>query len=653
MIISRKTLAAGISSLAAISLTVASLLATAPANSTETYSVPAAPTSVSATPVNGGVRVSWTASSSSPAATHYVVSGGQGSCPVTVKAGASSAVMPVLASNPTVTPFVQAVNAYGFSRPAAASAAVTATSFSKSAIKPVQILQFSDFHGAIEGTSSNMGAAIMSSSFATDRSYVPATVTVSAGDNIGAAPAISTQFDEIPTIEALNVMKLDVSTFGNHEHDQNIAHVQKIIGASNFSWVLSNYNTLAPLKSGKKSAKPFVIINRGGVKVGVVGMNTQETKDVVFPGNLTYTLGGKKAELVISDKINGVQAAVNAATRAGADVVVAVLHQGWNQNLNGKADGLLIEYAAKLKGVAAVYGGHTHLSYASFAGNNLTAQVRNSGVEYTRTQICVDTNANKVIGSSIDYVTAAQRAGFPGDSNAAVVVAKYKDQLSAKLDVKIGSVSALFPRGGSPAVERAGETPLGSYTADLLLNKYKTDLVLVNGGGIRDTLPAATYKPANTALKRPATGTTGPYDVVLGDAYTVFPFGNSISTTTITGANLWAALENGVSLWPSNGRFPHPGGFKFTFDTTKPAGSRVTAVTKTNGSAIAKDNTVYTVATVDFLIYGGDGYTQFDPAKARVRDLLVDVFAEGLKSDLAAGKTTLMPVADGRITVIK
>jgi 5'-nucleotidase len=292
-------------------------------------------------------------------------------------------------------------------------------------------------------------------------------------------------------------------------------------------------------------------------------------------------LGGKKAELVISDKINGVQAAVNAATRAGADVVVAVLHQGWNQNLNGKADGLLIEYAAKLKGVAAVYGGHTHLSYASFAGNNLTAQVRNSGVEYTRTQICVDTNANKVIGSSIDYVTAAQRAGFPGDSNAAVVVAKYKDQLSAKLDVKIGSVSALFPRGGSPAVERAGETPLGSYTADLLLNKYKTDLVLVNGGGIRDTLPAATYKPANTALKRPATGTTGPYDVVLGDAYTVFPFGNSISTTTITGANLWAALENGVSLWPSNGRFPHPGGFKFTFDTTKPAGSRVTAVTKT------------------------------------------------------------------------
>lgn len=162
-----------------------------------------------------------------------------------------------------------------------------------------------------------------------------------------------------------------------------------------------------------------------------------------------------------------------------------------------------------------------------------------------------------------------------------------------------------------------------------------------------------TYVPANTALKRPAAGVAGPFDVTLGDAYTIFPFGNSVSIVNITGANLWAALENGVSSWPTDGRFPQVSGLKFTFNSTASAGSRVTAVTTSIGTPIAKDNTVYSVVTVDFLVYGGDGYTQFDPTKQQVRDLLVDVFAEGLRADLAAGRVTQLPVADGRITVIR
>ena len=101
------------------------------------------------------------------------------------------------------------------------------------------------------------------------------------------------------------------------------------------------------------------------------------------------------------------------------------------------------------------------------------------------------------------------------------MVKKYKDQLSAKLDVKIGKVSGVFPRGGSPAVERSGETPMGNYIADLMRAKYKTDFAIQNGGGIRDTFPAKTYVPAATGLVR--TG-AGPLDVTLGDAFTVFPF---------------------------------------------------------------------------------------------------------------------------------
>ena len=79
------------------------------------------------------------------------------------------------------------------------------------------------------------------------------------------------------------------------------------------------------------------------------------------------------------------------------------------------------------------------------------------------------------------------------DAATAAMVKKYKDQLSAKLDVKIGQVSGVFPRGGSPAVERSGETPMGNYIADLMRAKYKTDFAIQNGGGIRDTFPAKTY----------------------------------------------------------------------------------------------------------------------------------------------------------------
>jgi len=129
---------------------------------------------------------------------------------------------------------------------------------------------------------------------------------------------------------------------------------------------------------------------------------------------------------------------------------------------------------------------------------------------------------------------------------------------------------------------------MGNYIADLLRAKYRTDFAISNGGGIRNTSPAKNYVPANTALVR--TG-TGPLDVTLGDALTVYPFGNQVATTVVTGTNLWAALEN-----------------------------------------------------------GGDGYLNvFSPAKAKVKGALLDVFVDALKADMAAGKVTQVPALDWRV----
>jgi 5'-nucleotidase len=644
------------------------LVPTAHAN---TYSLPSAPTNVTSHLSARGVVVEWTSPAEVlPAITGYVVSAGAGSCPIFVPAKNKNLItMPVVKGQPAGTPVVQAVNAYGFSKPALSNKSYTKEQLATVASglnKAVQVLQLSDLHGAIE-VGNSFGAPLLVSNWENDRKANAATVSFTSGDNIGAAPPISTEFEELPTIETLNSMKLDVATFGNHEHDRNLAHLQKVIGASDFQWVVSNYNpdSLAVLKSGDKQAKNFTIVDRGGVKIGVVGSNTPETIDQVFPGNLDYTdASGAKKTITINAGVAGINKAIVDAKAAGADIVLAIIHQGWQENADGTAKGVLNSMASEIKGAAAIYGGHSHQTFASVIPGNVRVapvvigQTRNAGVEYTRTQICI--KSGKVVGQSIEHVLKSASATIntgvvstvtTQDVAAAALVKKYKDQLTAKLDVKIGQVSGLFPRGGTPAVERSGETPMGNYIADLMRTKYKTDFAIQNGGGIRDTFPAKTYIPANTSLIR--TG-SGPLDVTLGDALTVYPFGNQIATSVVTGENLWKALENGVGgNYPGDGRFPQISGFKFAFDASKPVGSRIVEVTKLDGTAIAKDAKEYTITTLDFVIYGGDGYVNvFTPAQAKVKGSLLDLFVDSLKADMAAGKVTQLPIADGRIKKI-
>jgi 5'-nucleotidase len=660
----RRTL--GLGSLAlATSLLVSLLVPTAQA---ATYSLPNAPTNVTSYIGARGVVVRWTPGADvDPGISGYVVSAGAGSCPIFVPAKAHNVVtMPVVTGQPAGRPVVQAVNAYGFSKPAASNKSYTAAELATVASsnnKAVQVLQLSDLHGAIE-VGNSFGAPLLVSNWDADRKANAATVAFTSGDNIGAAPPISTEFEELPTIETLNAMKLDAGAFGNHEHDRNLAHLQKVIGASDFQWVVSNYNpdSLSVLKSGTKQAKNFTIVERSGLKIGVVGANTPETIEQVFPGNLDYTdASGAKKTITINPGVTGINQAIVDAKAAGADIVIALVHQGWQENADGVAKGVLNTMAAQIKGAAAIYGGHSHQTFASVIPGSprvapvVIGQTRNAGVEYTRTQICM--KYGKVVGQSIEHVLKAAAATIntgivstvtTQDVTAAAMVKKYKDQLSAKLDIKIGQVSGVFPRGGSPAVERSGETPMGNYIADLMRAKYKTDFAIQNGGGIRDTFPAKTYVPANTALVR--TG-TGPLDVTLGDALTVYPFGNQIATTVVTGENLWKALENGVGgNYPGDGRFPQVSGLKYSFDASKPIGSRIVEVTKLDGTAIAKDAKEYTLTTLDFLIYGGDGYVNvFSPAQAKVKGALLDVFVDALKADMAAGKVTQVPVLDGRV----
>ncbi|MFM8889511.1 MAG: 5'-nucleotidase C-terminal domain-containing protein [Solirubrobacterales bacterium] len=630
------------------------------AGSQETFAKPAAPASVTAKLVRGKLEVSWKApATASPAITHYVVSdhlrsSRKGTCPVTVSSTRRKAQLPILPGRTRVWPAVRAVNSYGFSTEAITTGPVQVKAPRRSDFRNVQVLQFSDFHGAIEESDNNAGAAKLATAFASDRTHSPATFTAASGDSLGGAPIIASYFEEIPTVRVQNKMGLDVSTFGNHEHDRPLTHLKEMIGRSNFAWTDSNYSTLQPLQTPKRKVKPYVIVERGGVKVGFVGMNTEDTKELVKPGNLGYGTAGK--EIVISRKVDGVNAQIRAVKKAGAEVVVALTHQGWNLNANGVPTGRLIEVAGQIKGAAAVYGGHTHQTYASIIGGNPTVEVRNSGQEYTRLQLCLNTRTDRVVGSNVEYVLKDEIAKLAADPKVAAVVSEYQKKIGPIFDQKVGVVAGIFPRGtsgGHPKpVERTGETQLGNLTADRLKLKYGTDLVFTNGGGIRDTLPANGYTPSDPTLRRPGPGTTGPYDVVLGDIKSIYPFGTEAATSTMTGEQLWGALEVGVSAYPS-GAFPQISGFKFTFDLGRRVGSRVTEVAQPDGTPIPKDGTSYTVTTLSFMAFGGDGYgTFFNPSQVQVREPYDEALTDALKADLAAGITTPVAPLDGRITCL-
>jgi 2',3'-cyclic-nucleotide 2'-phosphodiesterase (5'-nucleotidase family) len=625
------------------------------ASSTETYATPNAPAKVTVVAEEGGFHVYWTPTEASPKITNYIVSAGVNGCAVIVNGSTYYAFLPALTTD-AVSITVQSASEYGISTAASASEKVAALSKTTRPLKSVQLLQLSDLHGQIEANSS-FGAGLLAANFDADRLANPATVAMASGDSIGAAPPISSQFEELPTILAMNEIGFDVATFGNHEHDRSMLHLRSMIRSSNFQWVASNYSSLRGLNAGGgKAAKTFTIINKGGVKIGFVGMNTSQTVEQVMPGNLDYSYAGKKFTVDILDSESKVEAAASAARKAGADMVVGLVHEGWNTNSNGKAVGPLIDYAKGIKGVDVFYGGHSHLTYSSVLNGKLTAQVTNAGKQYNRTQVCVDTKANKVLGASNELITTANAkvtAAASADAGATAVVNKYKGDLNAKFDLKIGVVGQRTPIAGTPPVQRSGEHAFGNWSADVIRAKYGTDFALVNGGGIRDTFPSTNYKVADPSLRRPGGSSSATvYDVTLGDIYTVQPFGNSFSTIEITGATLWAALENGVSNYPSDGRWPHVSGLKFTVDVTKPKGARIVSVTTTAGKAIPKDATKYSLATTDFIAKGGDGYVMFDVLKLQVRDIDAIVLIDALKADMAAGKTTIMSL-DGRITVIK
>jgi len=517
----------------------------------------------------------------------------------------------------------------------------------------IQFLNVSDWHGqipplAVTGVGNVGGSAAIAAYWAADRVSNPNSLTLTAGDDFGATPPISSFFDDEPAVLAQRMMGIQVGTFGNHNFDGGIAHLQSQIDlaaaatdgdhpGAPYSYVSANLKNRDANLSGVEDYKIFTV---GGIKVGVVGITNPEAPTLVFPGNF--------GSIVVSSEYAAANKAKAAARKAGAQVVVAIIHEGVRGFESGQPFGELIDFANNVGGFDVIFGDHTDIQYSGFINGQLVLENRSKGLTYAKTSVTFDPRSGKVTDRAVSFVTPLESAVTP-DPTIASYVTSLNTALQPILGTVIGESSVQVFRSDAcgQSAGRTCESRVGNVTTDAMRLKYGTDFAITNSGGLR------------AALTCPAAGTSGfcpsvtvpPYPITLGSVFAVLPFGNTSATLSVNGAELKAFLERGVSAMPAvDGRFAQVSGLCFTYDIQLAAGSRVVSAVRqandgtcTGAPVDLTSASTYSLAINDFMASGGDGYPNVF-SRVTTRDVLyLDV------ADYVTANTPISPSIQGRI----
>ncbi|MEM5501802.1 5'-nucleotidase C-terminal domain-containing protein [Ahrensia kielensis] len=425
--------------------------------------------------------------------------------------------------------------------------------------------------------------------------------------------------------EFMSGMGFDAMAVGNHEFDDGPEGLKKFLGNVNFP-VISG-NTMAGLSTGIEGGiTPYVIKELGGEKVGILSVLATDTDETSSPGK----------DVLFLDEVRYLKGAVAALEAEGINKIVLLSHVGLTRDK---------EIAAAVDGIDVIVGGHSHTLLSNTdenAAGTYPLNVKNpSGKDVPIVQAYAYSKylgELKVVFDDEGNVTSA--SGDPHLLDASVepnadVLARVKELGGPIEELKVQVIGeSTDVIDGSRDVCRAGECSMGTLVADALLDRTKDQgvvLAITNGGGLRSSIDAG--------------------EVTMGEALSVLPFQNTLATFETTGANLLAALENGVGqIEEGAGRFPQVAGMKYTFDKSAEPGSRITEVmiadAEGNFSALDPDAT-YLAATNNYVRNGGDGYSMFVDA-ANAYD-----FGPGLEQVLAdylAKNNPYTPYTDGRIS---
>jgi 2',3'-cyclic-nucleotide 2'-phosphodiesterase (5'-nucleotidase family) len=435
------------------------------------------------------------------------------------------------------------------------------------------------------------------------RQSKPNALLVDAGDVLTGTLYFN-EYKGLADLEFMNIAGYDAMTFGNHEFDLGTATLANFVKAADFPFVSANVNfsqdsnlksrfsdtiTVNP-QNGNIYNGMIKVVN--GEKIGIFGLTTAETPTISSPG----------ADVVFENYIQEAQKAVNSFKAQGVNKIVALTHLGYNDSAVWDND---LELAKAVEGIDVIVGGHTHVKLDApvLETTGIEPTVIVQANEYNKFLGDLDVTfdgSGKVIANAGKLIDIAAYA----KSDAAVqqvLDTKYLPKI-AELKATVVGTTATDLVGGNPAA-RTGETNLGNFIADGMLEKAKTInantvIALQNGGGVRTTIKAG--------------------NVTLENVLAVLPFGNTLAIMNLKGSEIKAALEHAVKDAPvAHGGFLQVSGMKFTYDNTKPVGQKVVTmeVKNADNTYTAIDLTKsYFVATNVFTAKGGDNFAMFGKA---------------------------------------
>lgn len=475
------------------------------------------------------------------------------------------------------------------------------------------------------------------------RATSPNTITVGAGDVIGASPLVSALFHDEPTIEALNTMDLDVSGVGNHEFDEGVDELRRMrygnqlggdgchpvdgcqdgtpFGGSIFEYLAANVffegtdTTILP---------PYEVRKVGNAKIAFIGLTFEDTPSVVVPSAVEG--------LDFRPEVETVNALVERLRHErGVKAFVVLLHQGGTQrppappadppttpagdeytDVNRCVNFEGPEIQAIAQGldqrVSVIVSAHTHQPYVCTLGGKLVTSASSFGRVVTDIDLTIDHRSKQVTAATAANHIVTQ--DVPEDAEAKAVLDKYTALAAPLANRVIGDITADIrsARDVPSGQNAAGEQPMGDVIADAMLEATAPAdfggavAAFMNAGGVRAGL-----------LFDLLSGGEQPGQVTYGEAFTVQPFGNTLVVKTCTGQQIYDVLNQQFNNpAPGANRIMLPSA-NVRYQWTTAGGPHVVDGTVSfDGGATPIDKTAgYRVAVNNFMADGGDNYTVF------------------------------------------
>lgn len=427
---------------------------------------------------------------------------------------------------------------------------------------------------------------------------------VAFGGDLGGGTLFGGVYQGFPMVEAFNRIDIDIANFGQHDFDFGSEVTKDLVKTSAFPWISSNL--VDPEGNPFADVATYKIFNKRGIKIGIIGltddMNTTTVDDQVKQQDMIQSAKNAIAKMKKAKKVDVIIALTQESLEKDKQLLAAV----------PEIDAVFTEEKAENQSFIHEWNDRYIFAPEGNIGSIIQLDISKKGKNIRLTP--------KII--KVDHTV-------PEDPELKAFAAYYQEKLEKDLGQPIAQVGIPLIYGENHE-SRYQETNIGNFIADSYRSYFKADIGLMNGGGIRASVPAGKF--------------------TLRDAYSILPFRNKVILASVTGETIRTALEHGVSNVENlGGGFLQVSGITYSYDRSNPKGMRVDHILVNNQPLELQKN--YTVAMPHYIFNGGDGFTMFDPNTLMVEETNARTDAEVL-IEYAKNIGVIHETIEGRITVL-